>query len=72
MLNIKKAVCTFTKKKAKHCGCDGTEQESFSEQERFVWMEITFTLRKHGGYRTSGLGSRSFPVVRQAGRQVGR
>ena len=30
-------------------------------------MEIIFTLRKNGGYRTSGLGGRSFPVVRQAG-----
>ena len=45
----------------------GAEQESFSEQERFMQMEITFTLRKNGGYRTSGLGGKSFPVVRQAG-----
>ena len=28
----------------------GAEQESFLEQERFVQMEITFTLRKNGGY----------------------
>jgi len=27
-----------------------TEQESFSEQERFKQMEITFILRKNGGY----------------------
>ena len=26
-------------------------------------MEMTFTLRKNGGHRTSSLGSRSFPVV---------
>ena len=37
-----------------------------------VHAEITFTLRKNGGYRTSGLSSRLFPVVRQAGWQVGR
>ena len=43
---------------------DGAEQESFSEKERLVWMEITFTLRKNGG--------RSFPVVRQAGRLANR
>ena len=46
---------------------DGAEQESFSEQERFVRTEITFTLRKYGGYRTSSLGGRSFSVVWQAG-----
>ena len=39
-------------------------------QERFVWTEITFILRKNGGYRTNGLGGRSFPVVRQAGWQA--
>ena len=33
---------------------DGSEQESFSEQEKFMRTEITFTLRKNGGYRTSG------------------
>ena len=32
---------------------DGAEQESFLEQERFVRMEITFTLRKNGGYKAS-------------------
>ena len=49
MLNIMKPskVCTFTKKKAKHCNHDGAEQESLSEQERFVQMKITFTLRKN-------------------------
>ena len=31
-------------------------------------MEITFTLRKNGDHRTSGLGGKLFPVVRQAGR----
>ena len=47
---------------------DSTEQESLSEQERFVQMEVTFTLqRKNGGYRISSLGSKSFPMVRQAG-----
>ena len=45
---------------------DGAEQESFSEQQRFVQTEITFTLRKNGDHRASGLGSRSFPVVRLA------
>ena len=34
------------------------EQESFSEQEKFVQMEITFTLRENGGYKISGLGGR--------------
>ena len=47
---------------------NGAEKESFLEQERFVWTEITFTLRKNGGYRTSHLGGRSFPVVRVASR----
>ena len=32
-------------------------------------MEITFTLRKNGDYMSSSLGSRSFPVDRQAGKQ---
>ena len=48
---------------------NGTEKELFSKQERFVRMEITFTLRKNGGYRASSLGGRLFPVVRQAGRR---
>ena len=30
--------------------------------------ENTFTLRKNGGYKTSGLGGRLFPVVRLARR----
>ena len=30
--------------------------------------EIIFNLRKNGGYRINGLGGRSFPVVRHAGR----
>ena len=47
---------------------NGTEQKSFLEHT-IVQTEIIFTLRKDGGYRTSGLGGRSFPVVRQAGRQ---
>ena len=34
-------------------------------------IEITFTLRKNGGYMPSGLDSMSFPVDRQAGRLVG-
>ena len=45
-------------------------QESFSEQERFVLAEITFILRKNGGYRTSSSGDKSFPVVKQAGWQM--
>ena len=44
----------------------------FSEQERFMRTEITFTLRKNGGYRTNGLGGRSFPVVRQADENLRR
>ena len=37
-----------------------------AEQERFVQMEITFTLRKNGSYNIpSGFGGRSFPVDRQ-------
>ena len=74
MLNTKKPskVRTFTKKdklvvKSNH---DEAEQESFSEQQRFVRMEIAFTLRKNGGYKTSVLGGRLFPVVRQADRQA--
>ena len=43
----------------------------FSEQERFVWMEITFTLKKNRVYSTSGLGGRSFPVVKLDDRQAG-
>ena len=42
------------------------------EQEMFVQTEITFTLRKNGGYRTSGLDSRPFPMVRLAGWLAGR
>ena len=45
---------------------NGTKQEMFSEQESFVQTEIIFTLRKNGGYRTSCLGGRLHPVVRQA------
>ena len=47
---------------------DGAEQESFSEQARLVRTEITFILRKNGGYRTSSLGGKSFLVVRLAGK----
>ena len=46
---------------------DGSKQESFLKQERFVRIEITFTLGKNGGYNTSGLGGRLFPVVRLPG-----
>ena len=35
-------------------------------------MEITFTLRKNGGYMPNGLGSRLFPVDWQAGRPADR
>ena len=52
------------------------EQESFSEQERFMRTEITFTfsliMRKNGGYGTSGLSGKLFPVVRLAGRRKSR
>ena len=46
----------------------GTVKESTSEQQRFDWTEITFYLRKNGGYIHSSLGGRSVLVVRQAGR----
>ena len=52
--------------------CDGAEYESFSEQERFMHMEITFLLRKIGGYKASGLGGRPFPVVRLVGWQANK
>ena len=42
--------------------------ESNHKQERFVWTEIIFPLRKNGGYILSGLGGRSFPEDKQAGR----
>ena len=35
-------------------------------------MEITFIFRNIEGYTSSGLGPRSFPVDRLAGRQAGR
>ena len=38
---------------------DGAEQESFLEQLRFMQTEITFTLKKNRGHRTSSLGGRS-------------
>ena len=47
---------------------NGTVQESLSEKEKFVWMEITIILRKNGGHIPSSLDSRSFPE--QAGRLV--
>ena len=76
MLNTKKPskVALLRRRKpniADESNHDDTEQESFSEQERFVWTEITFTLRKNGGYRTGSCGSRLFPVVRLASRQAG-
>ena len=37
------------------------------QQERFVRMEINFTLGKNGGYMLSSLGGRSISVGRQAG-----
>ena len=49
---------------------NGAEQESLSEQERFMLMEITFTLRKNEGYMPSGLGGRSFPVDRLANKNL--
>ena len=39
------------------------------EQERFVQMEINFTLGKNGGYIPSSLGGRSIGVGRQTVRQ---
>ena len=45
------------------------QSKNLSEQERFKGKEITFTLRKNGGYMYAKLlGGRSFPVDRQAGR----
>ena len=35
-------------------------------------MEITFIFRKFEGYIPSGIGARSVPVSRLAGRQAGR
>ena len=49
---------------------DGTEQESLSEQKRFVLTEMTFTLRKNGGYMPSCLGGRLFTVERLTGQQI--
>ena len=46
---------------------NGAEQESLSEQKRFVQMEITL---KNRGYMPSGVGIRLIHVVRQAGRQA--
>ena len=48
---------------------DGTKQDMW-EQERFVQTEITLTLRKNGSYMPSSLGGKSFPMVKQAGRQT--
>ena len=45
-------------------------QELLRVQEKFKWTEITFNLRKNGGYITSSLGSRSFLVVRLAGKNL--
>ena len=47
-------------------------KESTSEQQRFDRTEITYSLRKNGGYICSNLGGRSVLVVRQAGLQAGR
>ena len=40
-------------------------KESISQQQRFDQTEITFSLRKNGGYICSSLGGRSVLVVRQ-------
>ena len=48
----------------------GAAKESTSEQQRFDYTEITFSLRKNGGYIHSSLGGRSVLVVRQAGWQT--
>ena len=45
----------------------GAAKESTSEQQRFDRTEITFSLRKNGGYIRSSLGSRSVLVVWKAG-----
>ena len=65
-------VCTFTEnfallQRRKQSIADesnhsGTEQESFSEQQRFIRMEIAFTLRKNGGHTQSSLGE-NFKIV---------
>ena len=41
------------------------EKECTLEQQRFDQTEITFSIRKNGGYIRSGLGGRSVLVVRQ-------
>ena len=40
--------------------------------KKSLCTEITFTLRKNGGYVSNGIGGRSFPVDRQAGWLAGR
>ena len=49
MFNTEKPlkVCTFKKKKADKCNHNDAEQESLLEQERFLWIERTFTPREN-------------------------
>ena len=44
----------------------GAVQELTSEQQRFSWTEVMFSLRKNGGYICSSLGGKSVLVVWQA------
>ena len=51
---------------------NGAQQVLQSEKQRFVPTEIMLIFRKFEGYIPSGIGARSVPVSRQAGRQAGR
>ena len=50
---------------------DGAQRVLQSDWQRFVPTEITFIFRKFEGYIPSGIGTRSVPVSRQAGRLAG-
>ena len=56
--------CRRKEVKSKH---HGAVKELTSEQQRFDRTEITFSLRKNGGYMRSSLGGRSILVVRLSG-----
>ena len=74
LINEKPSELTFTKKKTKPGNMKVVtmvqSKNLLSVQGRFKWTEITLALRKKGDSMTSGLGSRSFPVVRLAVRQA--
>ena len=72
MLNTKKPSKVQRKKPSivDESNRNGAEQEPLLEQERFIRTEITFTLRKNGGYIPSGLGGRSFPIDRSTDKNL--